>query len=384
MPVTYRVMVSGFDAAGRQALEPCFGRRSLIAYLPVDSVPQADLVVVNGDDPGASTQALRLLQPQRVLFVGTQPPPGARWSLPPPLDAGAVLARLDELVAAEKPAPHAFTDPLLHLIKLGDTALSFRGFDGRERAARAEHRNADEAPRARGGSSVQPFPLVPVPSTPDFPAEAGITARVPLLRPASPEGPAVAAPPTDEAPPGEAVTKASMRAAVRRAQRQAMPVRGPAVSAALIVERHPPSRLLLADLLGSFGFQPVSAVSVEQAERQLVERAFGIVFLGLVDDPQGEVAGIELCHRIKQQALSLPALPPRVVMTWPRPRAADHVRARLAGCDHFITGPIGRGPVAQALEAIGLPMPQDPRGRGLEAGEADRAGDQRSVSTTGA
>ncbi|MCU0774083.1 MAG: hypothetical protein MUC74_06130 [Ideonella sp.] len=378
----YRVMVSGFDAAARQALAPCFGRRSLIAYLPVDSVPQADLVVVNGDDPDATEQALRLLQPQRVLFVGLQPPAGARWSVPHPLDAGAVLARLDELVAAEKPAPHAFTDPLLHLIKPADASLSFRGFDGRERAARAEQRKAPDAPPGRRSASADPFP--PVPLTTVLPAEACETPAAASSPPASPQGPAEPLESTDAVSLTEPVTKASMRAAVRRAQREAMQARGPAVSAALIVERHPPSRLLLADLLGSFGFQPVSAASVEQAERQLVERAFGVVFLGLVDDPEGEVAGIELCHRIKQQALSLPALPPRVVMTWPRPRAADHVRARLAGCDHFITGPIGRGPVAQALEAIGLPMPQDPRGRGLDTAEPPRAVDQRSVSTTGA
>jgi CheY-like chemotaxis protein len=375
-------MISGFDAAAGQALAPCFGRRSLIAYLPADSVPQADLVVVNGDDPDATEQAQRLLQPQRVLFVGKQPPAGARWSVPLPLDAAAVLARLDELVAAEKPAPHAFTDPLLYLIKRADTSLSFRGFDGRERAALAEQHDAPAAPPSRGEASVDPFP--PVPLATGLAAEAWMTPAAASPPLASPQAPAELPESTDAASLAEPVTKASMRAAVRRAQRESMPARGPAVSAALIVERHPPSRLLLVDLLGSFGFQPVSAASVEQAEQQLVERAFGVVFLGLVDDPQGEVAGIELCHRIKQQALSLPALPPRVVMTWPRPRAADHVRARLAGCDHFITGPIGRGPVAKALEAIGLPMPQDPRGRGLEAGEAVRAADQRSVSTTGA
>jgi CheY-like chemotaxis protein len=378
VPVTYRVLINGFDPLERAALEACFEPRRLIAYRPAQALPQADLVIVDADDPAAREQALQLLQPHRVLFVGAARPPTARWHLPRPVDPDAVLAHLDELVATEKPPPHAFTDPFLSLLKPGETGLSFRGFGDRARDAlgrpveRPVETSRAEQPARRAPDRFPDVPAFAVAVEPP-------ALSLPLPLPTSPTVSGALA--ADLPPP----SKATMRAAVRRAQRESQTAAGPAISAALIVEDHAPTRLLLAELLGSFGFQPVSASTVAQAEQQLAERAFGVVFLGAIDDPAGEVAGIELCHRIKQQVIRLPALPPRVVMVWSRPRAADHVRARLAGCDHFVTGPVGRGPLAQALEAVGVPMPEDPRGRGLQrSGSGPDQPPSRSVSTTGA
>lgn len=380
MPVTYRVLINGFDRPERAALEACFEPRRLIAYLPAQALPHADLVIVDSDDEAAREQALQLLQPNRVLFVGSLRPPSARWHLGRPLDPHAVLASLDELVATEKPAPHAFTDPFLSLLAPNRDGLSFKGFGDRARDALGAVADRDAA-----GSQATPterrasdgFPPIP-------PVAREVLPPTPTV-PSSPIGPiaAVGLDPAESELPRPA--KATMRAAVRRAQRESQTVAGPAISAALVVESHAPTRLLLAELLGSFGFQPVSTSTIEQAEQHLGERAFGVVLLGLIEDPAGEIAGIELCHRIKQQSIALPALPPRVVMVWARPRPADHVRARLAGCDHFITGPVGRGPLAQALESIGVPMPEDPRGRGLQrTGSGPDQPPLRSVSTTGA
>lgn len=409
MPVTYRVLISGFSAAERVELDGCFVSRSLIAYQRVDTLADADLVIVDADDPPTLERAVRLLQPRSVLFIGHHAPEIGRWRMARPVRAAVALGVLDELVATEKPRPHAFADNFLSLVRPpADDGLSFAGFSLRERQAVAPVHPPTapviiavptDPPRLTepvAVTLVPPMPAAPLPAATSPAAPATVSNGEHRTFPPIDLGAVDAAlesawpvlprlPRTESSEGDRRSAKASVRAAVRRAQRTGRAGPSGGLAAALVVEADAPVRLLLGELLGSFGFQPVSVTSVADAEKALRERAFTVVFVGAVDDAGGEAAGIELCHRIKQDALGLPAEAPKVVMLWPRSRPADRVRARLAGCDHFVTGPASRGVVAHALEAVGVEMPQDPRDRD-SAGRspAGRTQGAASVTTTGA
>jgi hypothetical protein len=262
-------------------------------------------------------------------------PAGARWHVPRPADAALVLRTLDELVAREKPAPHR----LVHV---------FQGlYDAHHREPPRTGDAAVAAAHARVDGAARNWVPVPVWSLPDDGEQTRLRA----------DGPRTVE---------RRAQKVSRRAEVRRAQQADQPRSGAASGLdapthALVLDGHAPSRVETGVLLSAFGFRAQAVASVEEAERALWSRPFAVAFLG-DSGPEGSAEpGIELCHRIKHGTYGEPAYTPKVAVLARRPRPADPVRARLAGCDHFVGGQATRGALALALQAMDVPMPDDPR-----------------------
>lgn len=316
MPVSYRVWISGFADDEREVLAPVFARRSLIAYTPTEVPGEAQLMLADADRPQLVGSTDRPPpSPSTTLWVGHLMPAGARWHVPRPIDATLVLRTLDELVARERPAPDRVVD----------------AFDA------LWQRLADAADTRGGGSTAETAPG-PRPTGPSATADRR-RHRVPA------------------------------RAALRRALR-GPPARGagrtapPGTDPVLVLDAHPPSRMETGVLLQAFGFRVVTVDNLAEAERALWTRPFALALLAGGGSEQA-AAAIALCQRIKRGACAVPGQPlPKVVVRAGHPREADPVRARLAGCDHFVAGEATRGVLARALEAVELPMPADPRRRG--------------------
>jgi CheY-like chemotaxis protein len=357
VPVSYRVSISGFTDEERQDLAACFARRSLIAYQPSPDPAHSELLIIDADLPQTFHQLGDRLRPANALYVGHSMPHEARWYVPRPIEPALVLRMLDELVATERPAPHRFVDYFSDMVHATpsvpalDPAL-------RRRLAGLDASGPSTVPAAMplavedtmfGDLDGEHFADGAANGTSE--GAEWVSALVPQRR-------------TWPGGADRRAEKASQRAAVRRAQ-MADSRRGyaslPSVTHALVMDSHPPSRLETGVLLSTFGFQAQTVSSVAEAERALWTKPFAVAFLGEPADGPQETAGIELCHRIKQGAYGSPYLKPKIVMVANRPRPVDPVRARLAGCDHFVSGPTSRGLVAQALEAVSVAMPKDPR-----------------------
>lgn len=129
------IALLGFTAFERQHLEPGLAtvRRRKPAYAPRQHLPAGcNLLVVNADNE----QACQMVQQQRrlgcTLMIGNTHHPGAAAHLPRPIQVGAVLEALDELLA-QAPAMSA------EVAKVHATlaALLERGRDSRAAASAA-------------------------------------------------------------------------------------------------------------------------------------------------------------------------------------------------------------------------------------------------------
>lgn len=357
MPVSYRVWISGFADDERQELGALFVRRSLLAYEEADSPRGADLLIVDADQPQTFAELGIGRTAVHVLYVGHTMPPEARWHLPRPLVPGLVLRMLDELVASERPSPHRYVDAFEPILDAGiqraaNVALAaayggvsrdadgpssgFVPLDAIDDPLSASETSGDGPPAQ--GVDTPPSPGAAPPGPPSFRTRATLAER--------------------------RSQKLRHRAAVRRARQGRIPGRAHSQLPlrALVVDGHPASRLETGVLLQAFGFRAYTVGSVAEAERALWTKSFAVAFVGDPADGPAEVAGIELCHRIKRGSYGQPDQPlPKVVMLSQHPRPADPIRARLAGCDHFVAGPATRGTLALALDAVDVPMPRDPR-----------------------
>lgn len=340
MPVNYRVWVAGFAEAERESLARVFARRSLIAYAEAASPDAAELWLADADRPQALlVPGVPQPDPRLTLYLGDAMPPGARWHVPRPADAELVLRTLDELVAREKPAPH----------RLGHVFQDLYDAASRRRAARAADPQVAAA-AARAEPVARTWVQVPTWSLPD--ADDPVDAVTPGRRPGV----------------ERRAQKVSRRAEVRRAQLAQQPrsgfgaLMGDGPPHALVLDGHAPTRVEAGVLLTAFGFRAQAVATVEEAERALWSRPFAVAFLGDSGPDGSAEPGIALCHRIKHGTYGSPVRTPKVVVVARRPRPADPVRARLAGCDHFVGGEATRGALAMALEAVDVPMPRDPRG----------------------
>jgi CheY-like chemotaxis protein len=373
VPVSYRVSISGFAQDEREELAQCFGRRSLIAYQSIDDAASSDIAIVDADLPQTFHTHVAAREASRILYVGHSMPSDARWHVPRPVEPGLVLRMLDELVAQERPAPHAFVDYYSDLIVAAPRAPIL------DDATRRRLAGLGEAPTSTAAATALRAPgHAPVTEPGVFAIDSGIdddaldSALMPFDALGSELAPLLSpneAKAAWQAPVDRRRAKRSQRAAVRRAQRAQASTSGAYVSGAmiegavhaLVLDSHSTSRVETGVLLNTFGFETQTVASVAEAERALWSKPFAVAFVGEpADGPQASV-GLELCHRIKQGAYGSPYAKPKIVMVASRPRPVDSVRARLAGCDHFVEGPTSRGLVAQALDAVSIAMPRDPR-----------------------
>ena len=96
-------------------------------------------------------------------------------------------------------------------------------------------------------------------------------------------------------------------------------------------------------LLEAFGFRVQRATDIAGANAILEATPLAAAFIDVeVEDDEG-IDSMGLCHLIKHGLLPLAGPVPPVMLLSRRNVASDGVRARLAGCDAFLTHPVRRG-----------------------------------------
>ncbi|MCP5271800.1 MAG: zinc ribbon domain-containing protein [Burkholderiaceae bacterium] len=244
-------------------------------------------------------------------------------------------------------------------------------------------RAVPEPPRSSGAASpMSPLPTLHLPD--DWLADRDAPDVARLAPPAPPPSAAAAttaavpaAPAPTTAPhtstEGLAERKARRRAAVRDAQRRnpAQRTSTPATRDVLVLEADPRARADLCQTLLRFGFVPHVAVSAAEAAGLSRRQAHAVAFLGLGSDCDS--ADTEaLCRSLHDLPRGRPLA---LIAMADRQRHTDRIRMQLAGADHVLFRPVGRGDIARALDDCGLQLPEDPRGHGTTPGpQAGRPG----------
>jgi CheY-like chemotaxis protein len=340
MRARYRVALLGFNAVERGALGLCLqytaGRD--LGYEEASDAARADFLIVDAEAQEDLAEQVRTEGRLRdAVFVGEHAVAGSLSQVRRPIDPDAIVQELDELLALRRAEASGLTVDLG--LPLDERMPAFDVLD-------------DPKP-LQGPSSVErAYAAGPQPTA--IEAEPAPAAKPP------------ARPPTLRDMVRSKGDPAEAKAAARRASRMARlrdnppPRRGALLPPdVLVLDDSEIARRYLCKLLGDFGFRAHAVADSAAAWSLLGEQAFAVAFLDVELGEEDETDGIELCARIKRAPPTAPA--PGVMLVSGSGVPADEVRAQLAGCDAYLTKPVGRGSVARALEACGVALPADAR-----------------------
>lgn len=324
-----KVVLLGFAPFEKSTFESFFklvGRRDTF-YKVVPEAAQAQIVMVNGDNPTAAQWANNCVKsPQMALYVGAPDPAGIWPVTSRPIKLTAVLGLLDILV---KPK-----------ILLNDIQL----------------KSESEIKVAPVLASVPVPASVPLSAPKLAPPLASTPANVPKRDEAVVANPAQAAalvPKTLLAVPQPSmatVPKNSVRegSGVRASQSfQSSSFIGlgsaPEIKVVseqfddiLVVDDSDVALKFMQNRLTRYGFRAELARSGEEALTRLSASKFKFVFLDVMMEG---IDGYQTCRAIKQRKYAS-GRPPVVVMLTSRGGSIDKIRGGLAGCDAYLTKPL--------------------------------------------
>jgi len=377
LPARYRVALQGFSEFERTTLMYCINHATTRdpGYVQVELIADCDFIVADASHEAIAGSATRGARMRDTLFVGDNPPLGARAQIPRPIDPERILRALDRM-AAQRGSRGERPDIVLPLAAPDPRAERHAGSEIADTTPAAFHHEpvsvvftdleplldvaaAPALPPSTDAASL------PTPTPGQQQAEAGM--------PASPVGPA----PRSRTAPAKAVRpvrpiratadeRAAAKAAARRASRQArlLQTQGAASGAPhdVLVLDPTPGPVALSSVLEAFGFTVHHADDVAAAMAILERTALAAAFI----DPSAQdvtgIDGLDLCQRIKHRQVPMAGATPAVMLTADRDSASGRVRASLAGCDVFLVRPIERGDAARALESCKVALPADARG----------------------
>lgn len=120
----------------------------------------------------------------------------------------------------------------------------------------------------------------------------------------------------------------------------------------LVVDDHDVARRFLQVQLQRFGCRASVAAGGQEALDLLGRLTPRIVFCDVV---MPGIDGLTLCQQIKESGVDAPA----VVLISARPTQTDRVRARLSGCDAFLSKPLTAAVLLDVLREHGAEEPED-------------------------
>lgn len=395
MRAPYRVALQGFSEFERATLTYCLKQASTRepGYTHVELIADSDFIVADASHEPIVGSAVRSGRLHDTLFVGGNPPQGARAHLERPIDPERILRTLDQMTGMNGAAVHggraAVAPPSAPLIAPAVVAPATAPerpdplFDPR---AGPDTIPAPLDPEALSvtftdmqtwdevDSSLQQLQLLDPPAAsvamvrPDGPPAAQKPAA-PLADPFAPSTAAVDGeawvPQPARRPPLSDAERAAAKAEARRASRRArlrQSARAAADAPRDVLLYDPASGpLALTALLEAFGFTVHRAENVATAVGLLSRVPLAAAFLDADSQDGLGLDGLELCQRVKNRRIALAGKVPAVMLVSGRQSPAERVRGKLAGCDAFLTRPVTRGDAARALEACDVALPADAR-----------------------
>jgi CheY-like chemotaxis protein len=341
MPHTLRVNLLGFGSFERRTLESVFRLSSARdpAYEVVDMPADADLLVVDADQPSAVQLAVAAERLGEAVFIGAHAPPGARAWMARPIEPLHVLRELDAL---RLPAPAA---------PRGEPA------DPVDPVEPADAPQQDTVPLSFVHLEPPAAPVPPVPrvtSAPRVPRERqdreGRQERQARHEPAQPPSrprqaaAAAAAPPRPAPPPGPQAPQA------------------PRAPQALLVDDSDLALHFLARLLQRQGLQCSMAATSGRALELMARQAFDAVFIDVELGDGSDLDGLALCQHIRRHRPGPPGATggaagpaqPLLALVSAHHSPSDRVRGTLAGADTYLAKPLDEAALAHWLRRQGL------------------------------
>ena len=288
-----KVLLLGFAPFEKATFESFFklvGRRDTL-YKIVPDVAQAQVMMVNSDNPTAVQWAnASVSPPQKALFIGA-PDQSGKWpAAPRPIKLTTVLGLLDVLTMANKPAEQQSTPP-------------------------------------RAEASFMPVPVM-----------AAIPAR-----PVAPVSLKSASVRQGSGRKGNSDFVASNFMGLGSAP--------PPISSAqqfddiLVVDDSDIALKFMQNRLTRYGFRAELVKSGEEALTRVATESYKFVFLDVMMEG---LDGYQTCRAIKQRKY-ISAKPPIVVMLTSRGGSIDKIRGGLAGCDAYLTKPLNEAELLKVL-----------------------------------
>ncbi len=288
-----KVLLLGFAPFEKSTFESFFklvSRRETL-YKIVPDAAQAQLLMVNGDNPTAVQWATASVKaPQKALYIGTSDPAG-QWPVAPrPIKLTTVLGLLDILVMPDTRMANAKAEP---------EPL-------REETLATKH----AAVAAPGTAELRKAPLPVV-----------TTARKNSVREGSGDRDSQNFSPSTFLGLGSAPEPKAVSAQF---------------DDILVVDDSDVALKFMQNRLTRYGFRAELARSGEEALSRLTASKFKFVFLDVMMEG---LDGYQTCRAIKQRKYAS-GRPPVVVMLTSRGGSIDKIRGGLAGCDAYLTKPL--------------------------------------------
>jgi two-component system, cell cycle response regulator len=360
MSSPHKIALVGFSSFERSTFESFFrlAARRPPGYLLVADASEANLAVVNADDPATLRAAVANKPSQHVMLIGATDG-GTGWSNQKrPLNLMKVLTTVEQLLNGTAPQAQASSVPTASaaaptkpLSPASATQSAASGF------APTQPPSGFMPIAASAPSAPAPVRAAPVaaPAVRAFtPAAAAASSPAPAVRAFASPG-AAPAPTAPSAVPAAAPADAgrSRRGDVRTgagdfsaSRDDALGLVGstrpialddePNVDHILVVDDSDIALKFMRNRLTRFGFRTDLVNSGEEALGRLGQRAYKFVFLDVMMEG---LDGYQTCRGIKQRKYP-EGKPPVVVMLTSRGGTIDKIRGTLAGCDAYLTKPL--------------------------------------------
>lgn len=347
MSTPHKIVLIGFSSFERATFESFFrlAARRPPGYLLVTEPSQANLAVVNADDP-ATLRSVTTNKPcAHVMLIGSSDG-GTGWPTQSrPLNLMKVLTTVEQLLNGQSASAVATPSAPRPSI-----AAPTPAFTAPLRPAFGQASPA--APKAISSPAFIPATAAPVvrPSAPS-PLTSGLPRSVAAPAPAAaPTGFATTSimAPAPARPSAPVAARSAVRLGMSDAgNREDSPLVGghsrpmnideeANVDHILVVDDSDIALKFMRNRLTRFGFRTDLVNSGEEALGRLNVRPYKFVFLDVMMEG---LDGYQTCRAIKQRKYS-EGKPPVVVMLTSRGGTIDKIRGTLAGCDAYLTKPL--------------------------------------------
>jgi two-component system, cell cycle response regulator len=325
----HKIALVGFSSFERATFESFFrlAARRPPGYVLVSTPAEANLAVVNADDPVTMAAALDKKPCKHVMLIGSSDG-GTGWTLQRrPLNLMKVLTNVEQLLSpVAEIAPFAAPRATLpSAVPVARSASAPSGFFATRSFAQTDR--------------SQPHPVVPRVPAPLAQRMAPVFAPAPLAAPR----PA----PTNSMPLASRLSEVRSGSGDLSPSQSGVGMLGASSQSGNLSEDSNVDHILVVDdsdialkfmrnRLTRFGFRTDLANSGEEALGRLGVRPYKFVFLDVMMDG---LDGYQTCRAIKQRKYG-DEKPPIVVMLTSRGGTIDKIRGTLAGCDAYLTKPL--------------------------------------------
>lgn len=334
VPSPVRIALLGFSEFERSALVSYFQLTAQRhpSYAHVMGIEDADLVVVDAEQPGTLALLQEVDRVADAVFVGAHGSGDAAGWMMRPINPAHVLRELDALLVrrqGHREEPNS-----------GFASTMASGFPGTVPNALGP---APVSSAQAGARQSRPGALAP---TAVATLPAGLFGDPLAPGPLRTIGSAAALTQThsgrranDRAEAGQAPSPQQLAGDARRRRREAA-LRPDVLRRALLVDDSEVALHFLRRELEPYGLVTDAARDSERALDLLTHQPYGLVFLDIDLGPQSRIDGLTLCHRIRQQLVHPGGRAPAVVMVSAFHEPVDQVRGTLAGAEAFLAKPL--------------------------------------------